>query len=173
MGSIRSVYRSSAGSQCVQRPGSGVAFDHRSRALASVSVSDPAGHQAFRTSRTGQALTAAKSLAFSVTITRSAAASCTSVSSGRLWAPSCAGVVASCPAAPSRSDTWVAASSRSETSRQQALPLAGEVLGLRERPIVRVYSRLDLFSMGGGVVEGDHHLPLVNGELLSERGHAL
>ena len=51
-------------------------------ALAWIHASEPAGHQDLRTNRTGQSVTAAKSLAFSVTMTRlSALASCTCIAS--------------------------------------------------------------------------------------------
>ena len=62
--------RSSVASQCGNGAGSGFAAAQRSRAAANLGPSDDAGHQDLRTKRTGQVVTPAKSLAFSVTITR-------------------------------------------------------------------------------------------------------
>jgi hypothetical protein len=62
--------RSSAGSQWGHAPGAGFAAAQRSSASASLLARTSLGHHDLRTNSTGHVVTCAKSLAFSVTITR-------------------------------------------------------------------------------------------------------
>jgi hypothetical protein len=80
--------------------------------------------------------------------------------------PSCVGVVASCPAVPSSSATRNDSFESIRNLTPAALALAGDRFSLRERQVVHVDPRLDLCSIGGGVIEHDEDLALVNAELL-------
>src|SRR5687767_2173754 len=58
---------------------------------------------------------------------------------------------------------------RSGTSSKEPLALGGDALGLGERAVVGADALLDLIPMGGGVVERDHDLALVEAELFRQR----